>query len=454
MKPRRLRFDKGTLILEGVLPADAPSGFHLDPRTGELRAKGSAYRQALAWLHRSEEPYTDDARAYESLSLRHQGRRTPFSHQAEAHQAWMSGGKRGLVILPTGAGKTYVAEMAMSSVGRSTLVVTPTLDLMAQWYDRLGTAFGEEIGVLGGGHHDLAPITVTTYDSAYIHLERLGNRFGLVIYDEVHHLPGPTYSLAADGMISPFRLGLTATLERPDGAHARLAEWVGPVVYRREIGDLSGTVLADYRVEKLMVELDDQEREEYEETRGMYRDFIRTRRISFQGADGWRRFLGETSRSAEGRRAFHAYRAQKRIALTCRGKIRALEGILRQHASEGTLIFTNDNATVYEISRRFLIPAITHQTDVKERKEILDGLREGRIRAVVTSRVLNEGVDVPTASVGVVVSGTGSVREHVQRLGRILRRGEGKQAVLYEMITTDTAEAQTSERRRAHDAYQ
>ena len=71
----------------------------------------------------------------------------------------------------------------------------------------------------------------------------------------------------------------------------------------------------------------------------------------------------------------------------------------------------------------------------------------------MTSRVLNEGVDVPAASVGVVLSGTGSVREHVQRLGRILRRAEGKQAVLYEVVTAGTSEARTSRKRRDHDAY-
>ncbi len=55
--------------------------------------------------------------------------------------------------------------------------------------------------------------------------------------------------------------------------------------------------------------------------------------------------------------------------------------------------------------------------------------------AVVTSKVLNEGVDIPTANVAVVVSGSASVREHVQRLGRILRAQAGKHALLYELVT-------------------
>ena len=81
------------------------------------------------------------------------------------------------------------------------------------------------------------------------------------------------------------------------------------------------------------------------------------------------------------------------------------------------------------------------------------GWYPARTGAVVTSKVLNEGVDVPAANVAVVISGSGSVREHVQRLGRILRRDGDKYATLYEIVTADTAEGWTSERRRDHVAY-
>src|SRR5690606_16968388 len=93
------------------------------------------------------------------------------------------------------------------------------------------------------------------------------------------------------------------------------------------------------------------------------------------------------------------------------------------------------------------------QTKVTERSAILESLAEGSIRAIVTSRVLNEGVDVPDANVAIIVSGSGSVREHVQRLGRVLRKRDGKRATLYELITRETSERYTSERRREHSAY-
>ncbi|NJN46389.1 MAG: hypothetical protein HC808_07845 [Candidatus Competibacteraceae bacterium] len=91
------------------------------------------------------------------------------------------------------------------------------------------------------------------------------------------------------------------------------------------------------------------------------------------------------------------------------------------------------------MSQRFLIPCLTHQTQVKERQAMLEAFKNGTYKALVTSKVLNEGVDVPDASIGVILSGSGSTREFIQRLGRILRRGELKQAILYELVSRETA---------------
>lgn len=456
-----LRFEAGTLVIEGLGPdADAemvPQGFVWDPRVKRFRAPAWRYRDAVTlftrWSRATGGVFTDAARRYETLSLVHKAERAAFAHQREAIAAWKAKGHRGVVVLPTGAGKSYVAEMAIREVQRSAMVVAPTLDLMNQWYDVLVTAFGEEVGLLGGGYVEPKNLTVSTYDSAYLHMERLGDRYGLIVFDEVHHLPGPSFLTAAECAIAPFRLGLTATLERADGREALLDDRVGPVVYTRGIKDLAGQHLAEYDVETVYTDLDPDEAEAYETGRGLYKQFLYDRGISMAQPDGWSKFLREAARSPEGRRAFLAYREQRQISLASRGKLRVLEGLLRQHARDRTLIFTNDNETVYAISRRFLIPAITHQTDIKERRETLARFNDGRWPALVTSRVLNEGVNIPEAAVAIVLSGTATVREHVQRLGRILRRAEGKRATLYEVITRGTVEERQSERRRDHDAY-
>src|SRR5439155_10744670 len=137
------------------------------------------------------------ARRYEVLAEGARIRREPRPYQLEALAAWRQAGGRGVVVLPTGAGKTLVAELAIDDRRRSALVVTPTLDLVRQWHDVLASTFGQRIGLVGGGDYELQPLTVTTYDSAYMHMDHLGDRFGLLVFDECHHLPSPSYALAA-----------------------------------------------------------------------------------------------------------------------------------------------------------------------------------------------------------------------------------------------------------------
>ncbi len=456
--PVALSYDRGTILIRGGGDVDveplALAGAAFDARVDAWRTPGRYYRNVVSELRGQGIPYEDGVRDYGELSVQLQIDRKPFPYQKAAVEAWWQAEGRGVVVLPTGAGKTFVAELAMLQAQRDTLVVTPTIDLMQQWYGVLGSNFGIEVGLLGGGYHEPKPVTVSTYDSAYLHMERLGNRFGFVVFDECHHLPGPSYLQTAEFLVAPFRLGLTATLEREDGEERRLVDAVGDTVFRQEIKTLAGEYLADYETVKLRVHLSDEERECYHQARTTYRDFVARNRLFVGSPDGWSRFLMLSSRSEDGRRAFLAYREQKRIAQASRAKLHALEKLLAQHRHERVLIFTSDNDTVYSISRRFLIPAITHQTKVKERHDILQNFNAGDYPFLVTSKVLNEGVDVPAASIGVILSGSGSVREHVQRLGRILRRAEDKRAILYEVVTEDTSEEFVSSRRRKHSAYQ
>jgi superfamily II DNA or RNA helicase len=387
--------------------------------------------------------------------------RNPRPYQTEALGAWRAAKGRGVVVLPTGAGKTHVACLAIDDRRRSTLVLAPTLDLVRQWYDVLRATFGVPVGVIGGGDYGVEALTVSTYDSAYLHMEHLGDKFGLLVFDECHHLPGPAYALAARAAVAPFRLGLTATPERADGRHAEFDELCGPIVYRKDIVDLSGGsagYLAPYETVRLTVELGPEDRRAHDEARAVYRDFITRNGIRMSSPSGWSDFIIRSSRSDDGRRAMAAYRKQREIAFAAPAKLDYVGLLLDRHRQDRVLLFTQDNATAYALSRRFLIPIITHETRVRERSEILAGLARGPgsgdgYGAVVTSKVLNEGVDIPTANVAVVVSGSASVREHVQRLGRILRAQAGKHALLYELVTANTAETFTSARRRDHSAY-
>ncbi|MBF0624823.1 MAG: DEAD/DEAH box helicase family protein [Magnetococcales bacterium] len=451
-----IHFIGGTLLIHGDPEVLAPVTDLLvpDDRTGGFRAEGRHYGPILLSLHRRRIPYADHARKFAARDFQPHAEPPPRPHQQQALQAWFDANRRGVVVLPTGSGKSLVARLAIRNVGRDTLILVPTIDLMHQWYEQLRQAFRIPIGLMGGGEYRLESITVSTYDSALIHLERVGNLFGFLVCDECHHLPAPSTRLVAVMAIAPFRLGLTATPERTDGQEADLYALLGPLVHRCEIADLEGQYLAPYQLEQVPVVLDPDERQAYDAAYAHYRGFARDNGISFAKPEGWTRFIMVCARSREGRAAFDAYRMQKRLARASRAKLRMVWHLLRRHREEQSILFTDDNATAYSIGETFFLPVITHKTKVSERKEILDRFRAGRFPAVVTSRVLNEGVDVPEVAVGIIVSGSGSVREHVQRLGRILRPRQGKQAVLYELVSEDTAETFTSERRRRHSAYQ
>ncbi|MGK7886421.1 MAG: DEAD/DEAH box helicase, partial [Crocosphaera sp.] len=331
------------------------------------------------------------------------------------------------------------------------LIIVPTLDLMHQWYAQMCAAFPDiEVGLLGGGSRDRSPILIATYNSAAIHAETIGNRYALQVFDECHHLPTDFFRVIAEYAISPYRLGLTATPERADGSHRDLDSLIGEVVYRKGVKELAGGTLADHKVVEIKVKLSQTERKNYEEAMQIRNNFLRKSNISLGSLNGWQIFVKASARSPAGRRAMLAHRQAKEIAAGTEGKIRVLAELVCEHHQDSLLIFTNDNATVYRISQEFLIPAITHQTPVKERHDILTRFREGIYKSLVTSHVLNEGVDVPEVKVAIIISGTSSAREYVQRLGRILRKGKGKNklATLYEIVAEDTSEERTSQRRK------
>ena len=450
-------YEQGSLVIDGWNESHRKYCQEVvyDQRTRQHRAPAYCYRDLITSLMENKISYRDIARRYEKIDSVLAKEIVPRSHQHQALQAWQEAGYRGLVSLPTGAGKTILAILCMAKVGRSTLVVVPTIDLLNQWQVVLKNFFNLEIGAYGGGEKNLKSVTVATYDSARLIIETCGHQFGFLVFDECHHLPAPFYQNIAFASLAPYRIGLSATLERADGGESVLYDLLGPLVYEGEIKDMAhGGVLAPYDVIQLEVELSQKEREQYEKCRAVYLSFVKKNGINFSQADGWKQFIIRSSRSGEGRKAMAAFREQKRLAQAASGKMQKVWELINAHGNEATIIFTDDNAMAYLLGNAFVLPVLTHKTKAKERKRMLDAFRKGELKVLVTSKVLNEGVDVPEARVGVVVSGSGAVREHVQRLGRILRHSPGKRAVLYELVSKNTSEQNVNTRRRQHSAYQ
>ncbi|MGH2522851.1 MAG: DEAD/DEAH box helicase [Anaerolineales bacterium] len=467
----RLRFHGGTLVLEGAIEgANLPSPFQWVK--GKPRCPAAHYAALLPWLR--AHGVQDAVPRWHTLNLRLADPRQPHPYQLEALEAWLAAGARGSVVLPTGAGKTFLAIHAIARLVRSTLVVVPTIDLLHQWYSCLTAAFPEtEVGVFYGLEKELRDLTVTTYHSASTHIGDFGDAFKLMVFDEAHHLPAPAWQEIALMSVAPHRLGLTATYpslaplfriaEVPPtplkGGFARdgsqlLDELIGPLVYVKTVDDLSGRELAEYRTVRVWVDLSPEERETYDTAYSEYIGFSRAAGLrESHGPGWWHEYTRRSAYDAEARHAKVAERRVRRLVANALNKLNALDDLLKQHAEERMLIFTEHNELVYQISRRHLIPAITHQTTARERKAILEGFNRGQYRAIVTSRVLNEGVDVPEAKVAVILGGSASAQEYIQRLGRILRKRENKTALLYEVVARGTIETGISQRRRRKLKY-
>ena len=455
----KLFFDKGTIRIEDSELIKIPNTKY-DDRTRSLRSYGLNYQEIIDYLQKSDLNFTDHVPDFipPSLVLRTKDLELR-DYQQKAIQNWQKSSMRGCVILPTGAGKTAIGIKAIQAVNASALVVVPTIDLMEQWganiskhlYSGNLNAQNVSVGKLGGGKEDMQAITVATYDSAYLRASSIGNRFKLVIFDEVHHLPAPRYSSIAEQFIAPYRLGLTATIEREDELHELIPYLTGGVVFRLGSKELSDQRhLAEYAIDRIQVNLTPEEQEEYETSHTKFLTNLRQLGFQVPSMHNLKRLIMMSNKNKIARDALLARNRANEIALNSQSKITELQKILEQNKNTKTIIFTQNNKMVYGLSNRFLVPHITHRTSKDERRDVLDGFKSGRYSAVVTSRVLDEGVDVPDAELGIIMSGTGSGREIIQRLGRILRpKEDGRKARLVELVSRNTRETDTSAKRIA-----
>lgn len=452
----RLSFSRGTLVLEGVGAGEAPRVFGegawaWDPRSSCFRCDAMDYHEVAARLRATGLAADDSVPKWFALGWPRVDLPVLRPDQLGAVSAWMES-RRGVLVMPTGTGKTEVALAILRETAVSALVVAPVRDLMYQWHRRILKGLGFDAGILGDSTYNVKPLTVTTYDSACIHMEKLGARFKLLVFDECHHLPGPVRSDAARMSAAPWRLGLTATPERSDGRHRDLDALVGPVLYRMPVPAAKGKLLADYDVVRIPVHLSEAEQGRYDELSRQVRAYVAERRVS-DPSFTWEDLCADTAADPQARRVQKAYFAKQAIEDRAEEKLRVLEDLFRLHPDERVIVFAGSNAMAREVSLRFLVPCLLSHCGKRERLDVLEGLQAGTYKALVANRVLDEGVDLPEAKVAVVLGGLGSARQAKQRLGRILRKREDARATLYEVVCADTSEEARSRRRRRSDAY-
>ncbi len=368
-------------------------------------------------------------------------------YQEEALKRWESNDNMGIVALPTGSGKTIIGIAAIAKLNKRTLVVTYTKDQLEQWRRalleftnieefRIGRYFSEE--------KRLAPVTLTTYQSAFKYVGKLAKYYPFLLIDEVHHLPAEKFKFIATRMPSPIRMGLSATPYREDGRHVELFSLMGGVVYHRTPQELMERgYLAEFKIITVKVPLKPDEKKRYLELRRKYRALV--------GAATFEEVLNAAKRGD--RRAMEALRVHSElrdVIQKSRSKYEKVVEIAREELAKGgkIIIFAHYVDLAETLAKELNAYLLTGSMDEATRKKILSEFREVDRGILVVTTVGDEGIDIPDAKVGIFVAGTGSRRQFIQRLGRLLRPKPGKVARLYEIVSKGTAEEAQSKRRK------
>ncbi|TQL67089.1 DNA excision repair protein ERCC-3 [Nocardioides albertanoniae] len=348
-------------------------------------------------------------------------------YQAEAVESFWHGGS-GVVVLPCGAGKTLVGAAAMAEAQATTLILVTNTVSARQWKDELvrrTSLTPDEIGEYSGSVKEIRPVTIATYQvlttrrkGTYPHLELLDARdWGLVVYDEVHLLPAPIFRMTAD-LQARRRLGLTATLVREDGREGDVFSLIGPKRYDAPWKDIEAQGwIAPADCVEVRVTLPTDER------------------LVYATAEPDERY---------------------RIASCTHHKIDVVKEIVGAHAGKPTLVIGQYLDQLDEIADSLGAPVIEGKTTVKERQRLFDAFRSGELDLLVVSKVANFSIDLPSAEVAIQVSGSfGSRQEEAQRLGRLLRPGDGnKTAHFYTIVSRDTIDADFAQNRQRFLAEQ
>lgn len=395
-----------------------------------------------------------------------------YQWQAEAFTEWIERDHRGVVEAVTGAGKTRLGLAAASEAlrtGRRVLLVVPTLELLNQWYGEIRTLLPwARVGRIGDGQRDDLihyEIVVATVQGVRARLDGQaidmvgGISPGLLIADECHRYAGEEFSRVLDPRADR-RLGLTATFERADELDREvLAPYFGGVIHRLWYDRArEDRLIAPFDIALVGVELRSEERHRYgelsEEIRRLHRSlqgYLVDRVLSAQQfltlVAMWAKADDMSARAFQARKYLKAVAARQRLLAqtpTKRECLPLLEPALR--AAQRTILFslTQDSAqnAASEIAAIGIrADSIFSDLGRAERSRRMQEFRDGALPVLAAPRILDEGVDVPEADLGLVLAANRSKRQIVQRLGRVIRRKAdgraGKFVVFYAIGTLE-----------------
>lgn len=392
--------------------------------------------------------------------------------QTEALAEWVDRSRQGVIEAVTGAGKTRLGLAAIQLAlegGYDALVIVPTVELMNQWTAELSRNFGSAtVARLGDGYKEwfdarhsivvgVAPsVARKNVLEQQLHGSRATKR--LLVADEVHRYAADSWSKGLTPNYT-MRLGLTATYERADYKHEEvLDEYFGGIIYElwydRALAD---EIIANFDIALVSVRLEIGEQGRYDKAMDEFRDAHNklSKYVNFKKP--WHivdreitELAGLDDSSAEcryARRYQAASRQRKTIAADATAKQKVLRSISHTYAgAKRTIIFTmtqNGAREAAENAATVESPALAVYSDMDEdeRLHALRAFKNGSVDSIAAPRILDEGVDVPEADLGIILAMNRSKRQFVQRLGRIIRlKKDGRRAQLVVIYAHGTVE--------------
>jgi len=353
-------------------------------------------------------------------------------YQREAIDAWIRNGYRGTIVIPTGGGKTWIGLAAIAKLRVPTLILVPNEALLEQWARKIEEVLGIKPAIFGGGKHEVGDITVATYQSAYRHIDKLWNRFGLLICDECHRVPAERFFEAVRMIATPYVLGLTATPERDDKNEHLIFESLGPIVYRIPYTELAKEGwLAPILVEMVPVEpTPEDERRLLELSKMMRRGNAPAEKIRAEIDRILALDPNKISKIVE--LAIKAVEQGRKVIIF--GNLidqlkRIYDELVKRLGREKVAVYVGRGSV-----RQFGVSS-------SRRDEEIERFRRGEARILILNQAAEEGIDIPDADVEIMASAYKTKRQMIQRVGRIARPAPGKLAGIVYLVYIDPWEA-------------
>ena len=351
--------------------------------------------------------------------------------QEEALKEWERAGHRGIVSVVTGGGKTVFALSCVDRIRpQATLIIVPTAALLEQWWDETASYFDldlDEINVISGNSRfRLGAINIAVLNTAAKLAERVRQHRCFLIVDECHKAASPQFRIALN-VNSSASLGLSATPERPydEGLKEVLVPALGPVIYRYDFeAALRDEVIVPFDLRNIVFDLEAERQAEYEKlTKAIARS------ISSHGIEANETIVLLLKRA----RVLNLSLRRIQIALR----------LVASNRKRRILIFHED-IEACEIIHTVLVEnevksGIYHsRMKLRAKAAILGQYRRGEIDVLVTCRALDEGFNVPETEMGIIAASTATLRQRIQRLGRVVRPAKGKsRAIVYTLVATE-----------------